>query len=220
MTDSFDPIEYLEYLRLRWKFLGTVVVSAVVVATLVAWLLPKRYTATAIIVIEPPNASDPRVATAVSPMYLESLKTYEDFASADTLFLKACDKFHLLSAPGSPTVESFKRRVLRVTKLKETKLLQISATLPDPRQAQALVEYLAEETVALSHATVSEQLRIVDPGIVPQQPSFPDVPLTAGAALLSSTILCLAYLSLQFGITRRSSRTVVRELKVAGGRGD
>ena len=39
--------------------------------------------------------------------------------------------------------------MLRVAKLKDTKVLEVSVTLSDPNQAQALVQYLAEETVAL-----------------------------------------------------------------------
>jgi capsule polysaccharide export protein KpsE/RkpR len=40
-----------------------------------------------------------------------------------------------------------------VVKIKDTKILQISATLPDPKQAQAMAQFLAEETVALSRST-------------------------------------------------------------------
>ena len=93
-------------------------------------LLPKQYTAVATLVIEPPGA-DPRSATAVSSIYLESLKSYEAFASSDSLFAKACEKFHLLDGKTGPSLESFKRRVLRVDKLKDTNVLEISVTLPD-----------------------------------------------------------------------------------------
>ena len=119
-------------------------------------MLPRHYTATATLVIEPPGNNDPRSGTAVTAIYLESLKTYEEFAASDTLFAKACEKFHLTSGPGGPSVESLKSRVLRVNKLKDTKVLEISATLPDARQARAMVEYLAQETVALSRAVARD----------------------------------------------------------------
>ena len=48
-----------------------------------------QYTATARIVIDPPAGTDLRAAMAVSPIYLESLRTYEQFASSDSLFQKA-----------------------------------------------------------------------------------------------------------------------------------
>jgi len=84
-------------------------------------------------------------------MYLESLKTYELFANGDTLFAKAADRFHLRS-DSAQSIESLKRRVLKVAKLRDTKVLEIRATLADPKQAQALAEYLANETIDASHA--------------------------------------------------------------------
>src|SRR5271165_4011190 len=110
MTDSFDPIEYLEYLRKRWKFAAVAVALAGTVAAVACLLVTKQYTAAATLVIEPPG-SDQRSATAVSAIYLESLKSYEALASNDTLFAKAVEKFHLLDGKATPSLESFKRRV-------------------------------------------------------------------------------------------------------------
>jgi len=144
--DSFDPVDYLQYLRARWKIPAGTVALAILVAVAICLLLTKQYTATATLVIEP-QGIDPRAAIAVSPIYLESLKSYESFAASDSVFVKTVEKFHLQRDGGS--IESLKRRVLRVEKLKDTKLLEIAVTLPDPKQAQAMVQYLAEETVAL-----------------------------------------------------------------------
>lgn len=370
MADFFDPIEYLAYLRRNWKFAAIAIATAVGLTAAASLLLPNQYTATATLVIEPPGGTDPRGATAVSAIYLESLKTYEQFAASDTLFEKARQKFHLEEGTGSPATETLRRRVLRVLKLPDTKVLQIRATLRDPKQAQALVQFLAEETVALNRsvesqserealtevrkqvdeaaaklaqareeyntaaaggaeailadevrdlsdlkgrlneqlaeattslaefsaragvqtkgfppgdsrenlqqeiaasrargtaltgqiATVNrdltqkaaslavarartdrsqdqlraaeaafeavsrrandlagssglrtEQLRIIDPGIVPQQPSFPNLPLFTGAALLIGAMLCLAWLSLRYGLEQHRARALFRE---------
>jgi uncharacterized protein involved in exopolysaccharide biosynthesis len=151
MADSFDPIDYLEYLRERWRFAAITMLAAVSVAVVACLLLPKQYTAVATLVIEPPGG-DPRSATSVSSIYLESLKSYEALATGDSLFAKACEKFHLPEGKSAPSIESFKRRVLRVDKLKDTKVLEISVTLPEPALAQALVQYLAEATVALDRS--------------------------------------------------------------------
>jgi capsule polysaccharide export protein KpsE/RkpR len=115
-------------------------------------LLSKRYTATASIVIEPPGNTDARTAIVVSPMYLESLKTYERFAESDSLFARAAEKFHLQAGGAARPIESLKRGVLKVSKLRDTKIMEISVTLTDPKLAQSVAQYLAEETVALSHA--------------------------------------------------------------------
>lgn len=358
--DSFDPIEYLEFLRKRWKFTVAAVLLAGVVAAAACLILPKQYTATATLVIEPPG-SDPRTATAVSPIYLESLKSYESFASSDSLFAKACEKFHLLGARDASALESFKRRVLRVSKPKDTKVLEISVTLPDAAQAQAVVQYLTDETVALDRSVAhagdrqvldymqqeldrtqkeldrargaaaavtsagsepvleseaqslaelktraagqrmeanmaladslargdqesaagararlgalatdtaalekqvaeksallaglrarrervndelrsaqdafetarkrndetlagtryrTEQLRIVDPGVVPQRPSFPNLPLAVVSAVVIAAVLCLVWLTAQFGLARRRELPARAGLRVAGG---
>ncbi len=139
--------EYIDYLRGRWRLIAAACVSALVLSCGVSLLLPKRYTATASIVIEPPAGNDVRTATAVSPVYLESLRTFERFASSDTLFAGAVEHFHLASAQ---SIESLKQQVLKVTKIRDTKILEISATLPDPAMAQQFVNYVAEETVKLS----------------------------------------------------------------------
>src|SRR6185503_9397062 len=108
------------------------------------------------LVIEPPSGADPRASTAVSAIYLESLKAYEQCAASDSLFEKARQKFHLEDGPGAPSSEALRKRVLRVTKLADTKVLQIRATLRDPKAAQALVQFLAEETVALNRSVANQ----------------------------------------------------------------
>jgi uncharacterized protein involved in exopolysaccharide biosynthesis len=101
---------------------------------------------------------------AVSPIYLESLKTYEHFADSDSLFQKAVRRFEL---EGSP-IESLKRRVLTVQLVRNTRILEISATLPDPKKAQALARFLAESTVEINRAAVSENDQDLQRGIEQQ----------------------------------------------------
>ena len=150
MYQSFDAFEYVDYLRRRWLVIAIACAAAVLLALGVSLLLPKQYTATTSIVIEPPGGSDARLTTAVSSMYLESLKTYELFGNSETLFARAAEKFHLRSSD-SQSLESLQHRVLEISKLKDTKVLQVSAKLSDPKLAHALAQYIAEETVGLSH---------------------------------------------------------------------
>jgi capsular polysaccharide biosynthesis protein len=149
VSDSFEPFQFLEYARAHVRIAAIIVAAALASSAAVSLALANRYTATAVMLIEPPGGSDPRISTAVSPVYLESLKTYEQFAASDTLFARACEKFHLLGI-GSPPIEAFKKQVLEVKKPKETKLLQLSVTLHDPKQAQAVAQFLAEQTVELN----------------------------------------------------------------------
>ncbi len=150
MRDSFDAIEYLDYLRRHWRVIAAAVAVALIGTLSISLLIPKRYTATVSILIEPPGSNDVRTATAVSPVYLESLRSFERFASSDSLFAQAVQRFHLQDAQGNPPIESLKRRVLKVSKLRDTRILEMSATLGDPKLAHDLIGYLAEQTVALS----------------------------------------------------------------------
>jgi len=146
-VESFDAQQYLGHLRRKARFIGAVCLAAGLLALIVSLLLPKEYTATASLIIDPPAGNDPRTSISVSPVYLESLRAYELFASSDSLFLRALEKFHLRD---SRPLESAKRRILKVTKVRDTKILEIAVTLPDAKQAQALAQFIAEETVSLT----------------------------------------------------------------------
>jgi uncharacterized protein involved in exopolysaccharide biosynthesis len=165
MAESFDAFRYIGYLRSRWRSIAISCATAVTIAAVVSLALPKRYTATARIVIEPPAGTDIRAAVAVSPIYLESLRTYEQFASGDSLFQRAVEQLGLRSGP----LESQKRRVLKVELVRNTRILEIAATLAEPRKAQALAEYIAKATIEMSRALVSEDDSDLVKGIVQQQ---------------------------------------------------
>jgi capsular polysaccharide biosynthesis protein len=151
MRDSmFDPWELLTDLKNRWPVVAVSCGLALVFALGASALLPKRYTATAEVLIQVPGSNDPRAATAISPVYLESLKSYERLASSDTLFVRALDHVHASAGSSGHSIESLKKSILHVSKLANTAVLEISATMTDPKQAQALAQYVAEQTVQAS----------------------------------------------------------------------
>lgn len=130
--------------------------SLALVATL---LMPRQYTATARIVIDSPAGADIRSAMAVSPIYLESLKTYERFATAGGVFQKASERFGLRQLLGNRPIESLQKSVLKVEIVRNTRILEISATLPDAQRAQALARFLAESTVEMNRNIAAEGAR-------------------------------------------------------------
>ena len=150
MYDSFDAFEYIDYLRGRWRVVAVAGAVALLLSLSVSLLLPKRYTATASVIIEPPGGADVRSGTAVSAVYLESLKTYESFALSDSLFARAAQQYHLQNPTHPEPIERLKRRVLKVSKPRDTKILEVSVTLADPKVAQKVAQFLADETVAMS----------------------------------------------------------------------
>ncbi len=144
----------LDRLRTRWPIVAWTCGIAAILAFGMSLLFTREYTAVSRIVIEPPAASDPRASVAVSPIYLESLRTYETFAASDDLFLKAVDRFQLRQ--GSEPIDKLKRSVLKADMPRNTKILEIHATLPDPTKAHALALYVAEQTVKLNREVGSE----------------------------------------------------------------
>lgn len=165
MTEIADAFRYISYLRMRWRLIAASCGIAVLLALAASLAAPRQYTATARIVIEPPAGSDPRGSIAVSPIYLESLRTYEHFATSDSLFQKAVDRFGLRRILGGRPIESLKKKVLKVGMVRNTRILEIAATLPDARTAQALARFLADSTVDLNRSMVNEDDRDLLQGV-------------------------------------------------------
>jgi uncharacterized protein involved in exopolysaccharide biosynthesis len=168
MAAPIDAFRYVNFMRSRWRLIVASCGIAIVLATLFSLIQTPQYTAVARIVIEPPAGSDLRAAMAISPIYLESLRTYEEFAGSDSQFQKAVTQLDLRSALGTRSIESLKKSVLKVALVRNTRILEISATLPDPRKAQALARFLAESTVDLNRTIVTESDRELSHGIEQQ----------------------------------------------------
>ncbi|HXS94218.1 MAG TPA: Wzz/FepE/Etk N-terminal domain-containing protein [Candidatus Limnocylindrales bacterium] len=165
MGETFDLYRYIRYAGQRWKFVLTSCAVAIALAVVASLLMTREYTATARIVIEPPAGTDQRSAMAVSPIYLESLKTYEEFAGSDSLFRTAVERLHLRDSLGAMPIESMKRKALKVALVRNTRILEISATMPDPRRAHELAQFIAESSVSLNQTLVAESDRDLTAGI-------------------------------------------------------
>lgn len=159
MAEPIDIFCYISYLQKRWRLVAGSCAIAVMLTLAVSFAMTRQYTATARIVIEPPAGSDTRISIAISPIYLESLRTYEHFATSDSLFQKASEKFGLRRLLGKRPIESLKKEVLKVETVRNTRILEISATLPSATTAQALADFLAEATVTLNRSMTSESDR-------------------------------------------------------------
>jgi uncharacterized protein involved in exopolysaccharide biosynthesis len=156
---SLDVFPFARFALSRWRVLAISCGLCVSLTAGVSFLLPKKYTATVSMLIEPPAGNDPRGTTAVSPVYLESLKTYEHFANSDSLFEQALRDLNLRALYAGVPIENLKGKILEVTKPRETKILQVSATLADPTKAQELARYIAAKTVAMNRSLEAASLR-------------------------------------------------------------
>jgi uncharacterized protein involved in exopolysaccharide biosynthesis len=149
MPTKAIPGQNLASVLAHWRFLITVIGGAAVLAFGVSELLPRRYTSTATVIIDPPATSDIRAAAVLNPAYLDSLRTFENFFTSNTLFQQAIQRFHL-DADDSD-IETLRRKVLKVKLQHETRILEVSATLSHPAAASALVHFITEQSIAASH---------------------------------------------------------------------
>ncbi len=92
----------------------------------------------------------------MSSVYLESLKTYERFASSDTAITTALRESGLQKKFEGASIDGIKRSVLKISRPASTKIVEISATLDNPRDAQKLAQHLAEQSVALNRKLDNE----------------------------------------------------------------
>jgi len=156
VNEGFDVVRFALYVRASLRTVAICCGVAVAAAGAASLAIPGRYTSTARILIRPPAGVDPRAAMSVSPVYMESLRTFEHLASGDSLFLRSLDHLGLRAQYAGKSVEALKRSVLKVSKPVNTRVLEISVTLSEPRRAQALAQYIAEQTVTLSRSLDTE----------------------------------------------------------------
>ena len=200
MIEPPEAFRFISYIRSRWRLVAGSCLTAMVLAAAVSLILTRQYTASARILIETPANADPR-SLQLNQSYLESLKTYEYFANSDSLFQKAVNRFQLRALVGAKPIESLKKQVLKIAIVHNTRILEIETTLPDARRAQLLAQYLADETVALNHSLANaERLTIIDPGVIPERPSSPNVPLNVTAAMLLGLLFPAIYLAVEMNL--------------------
>jgi capsular polysaccharide biosynthesis protein len=154
MTKTFSVEDLLLHLRMHGRLLAIACGISFLLSLCISLLMTPKYTATVSIVIDPPANSDPRAATAISPMYLESLRTYESYAEGDSLFADAVAKYHLRTSKNQ-TIESLKQNILRVSKRKDSKILQIRVALPEPDRALAVARFIAGGVLSLNQDTAA-----------------------------------------------------------------
>jgi uncharacterized protein involved in exopolysaccharide biosynthesis len=218
MPESPEFLQYVAHLRRRWAVIVLACAVALGLAGVITSLQTKQFTARALVLIRPP-ASDSFPATALSPTYMESLRTYEHLARGDSLFQKAVSELQITLPPGSDSV-------LDINVLRQTRVLEVTATLPDPQQAQTLAQYIAAAVVRMSGSPAdatanaginsrTETLELVDPGVVPERPSSPRLWFNLLAAFFTAFVLSLFYLSFEFGLKLRKAETLRKSLRVA-----
>jgi uncharacterized protein involved in exopolysaccharide biosynthesis len=94
--------------------------------------------------------------------------------------------------------------------------------LAERKDAQANLEAMESRLREIRGATGfrGERLSIVDPGIVPERPSSPNVPFNVLAALLAGLAGSVLYLTVAFGYERHRMAAPASVREMSRGRGD
>ncbi len=198
MARTFDLSDYLKFLaRRRLLWVGGVA-AASVIAGGVSLAAPTRYRATVAVVIIPPQGEGQYGLALASPAYLNSLRTYADFALSREL---------IEQAPAALNLPSLARLdlddVLTAEVPNGSRTLRISATLADPAAALRLARWTADRTVAKAKQLDSpERLAVFDRGRAPRKPVQTRPLVRVLGAAFFALILTFAYLTLRYGLER------------------
>jgi uncharacterized protein involved in exopolysaccharide biosynthesis len=144
---------------------------------------------------------------------LEALTDSRDRLQKDLLDSRA-ELAEVSARPGDPRLASVKARVAslesqdtelsRRIQTKGTELSERSARADELQQqlraAQATYDAAALRLreIQSSAGLRGERLRVMDPGVVPERPSFPNVGLNVMLAVLVALTACIAYFTLTF----------------------
>src|SRR5580658_2713406 len=140
MLEPLDPLAFLSALQKRWKRVAAVAMGAGLLALVVSLLLPKKYEATTLLMIQPAMGG-PAPSAAMSPAYLDSLRSYEQFVESDGVLENLLRETHLSEEFSG---ERFRRSALRVTLTKGTRIVEVAVRLGDPQKAHEVALRLAE----------------------------------------------------------------------------
>src|SRR5262249_22753485 len=94
-----------------------------------------------------------------------------------------------------------------------------NAELMSERSAADAAAKAAEKTLQDARASQGyrgERLRIIDPGVAPERPSFPNTPLNVMLAVLAALALSMLYIALEVSYTAQRAESARRSLRVAG----
>ena len=114
-------------------------------------------------------------------------------------------------------LEDLDRQIVSKRLTLATRSAQHRSLESERTSAWAAVE-AAQTRLAQARATVAargERLQVIDPGVVPEQPSSPNIPLNLMAALLLGLVLSVLYLTLEFSYGQRKAESMRRSLRVA-----
>ncbi|MBL8138791.1 MAG: hypothetical protein JNL48_19375 [Acidobacteria bacterium] len=155
---------YLDALwRARWGILAGTVLAGVSSWGVSAWM-PRQYEATAVVMVAPPKVG--QAASGGAPGL--EVRNYRSYLENQSLIAQLIREFKLEAAPHHLTPEQFLDRVLTVSDVRDSRLLEVRVTLRDPKLAADVANDLALRAVELSR-TVNQEEVVVARDIIKEQ---------------------------------------------------
>jgi polysaccharide biosynthesis transport protein len=155
---------YLDALwRARWGLLAGTVLAGVSSWGVSAWM-PRQYEATAVVIVAPPKVG--QAASGGAPGL--EVRNYRSYLENQSLIAQLIRQFKLEAAPHHLTPEQFLDRVLTVSDIRDSRLLEVRVTLRDPKLAADVANDLALRAVELSR-TVNQEEVVVARDIIKEQ---------------------------------------------------
>lgn len=152
MTEGQGAIRFADVqanLMRRWRVVAVVVVACVVIALALAYLLPRSYTATAVVTV---NAINGNVDASADPTDV-SMTTEQTLAHSRTVIEKAGARLHRDDDPRDLAEQ------VSITAPADAQVLQIDATAGSAKDAADLANAVAASYLQVRRTTVAKDVK-------------------------------------------------------------
>ncbi|MBE7557709.1 hypothetical protein HS125_01645 [bacterium] len=152
---EIDLRHVLETVLAQWRLVAAATLLAMLAAGIVAWgLLKSQYTSEMLL-----QFSKSRMGTRTTQEDLTGLApdTFIYYILNNTSLQRAFDELGLGAAPHNLTFERF-RSCLSASHIRNTNLIRLSVTLPDPELAQRVAGFLGREGVERNQRMMEEEI--------------------------------------------------------------
>lgn len=184
--------DFIRVIRQRWRTVGAIFGSALVLSGVLSFLATPQYESTARLFITVPTANTSEVYAA-SLFTAGRVQSYADLVTSHEVTQRVVDAMHVSMAPSQLAGK------LRGTVAQGTVIIDVSATDPSPGQAQKFAQTAAEQlattidTLETTDKTPSRvKATITDPASFPQHPIAPRTALNLVIAGILGLVLGLA----------------------------
>jgi capsular exopolysaccharide synthesis family protein len=206
--------EYLDILRRRWLGVLIIALTTLALVSTVTLVMPKKYTATTQLFIAVAGESVTDLAQG-SNFTEKQMSSYAEVAMSPRVLTPVIDQLGLRTTPKELA------QSVEATAQAGKVILEIAASDPDPTRAAQIANAVGDELAKAAgdlspqkeNGTKAVQATTIAEAEVPDEPSFPNVPLNLGVGLILGLLLGLGVAVLRHVLdTRVRNEDDVRSL--------